>query len=261
MRIEDLDRERCSPEIAERQLADLAAIGIDWDGPVEIQTEHGARCESALATLEREGLLYPCFCTRAQRAAQAPHGAPGRYSGRCRDLPEAEARRLVAEGGRASVRAMLGGARTEWHDLALGPMSGVADDPIVRRADGVFAYNLAVVADDCAVGVDQVVRGADLVDSVPVQAALCDALGFARPLWAHVPLVLGADGERLAKRAGGATLAERVARGQGPQRVLSLLGSSLGLCSAEDEVTGADLLGRFDPAGLPREEWILPQAP
>jgi glutamyl-tRNA synthetase len=261
MRIEDLDRERCDPAIAERQLADLASLGIEWDGPVETQSEHSDRCESALAILEREGLTYPCFCTRAERAAQAPHGSPGRYSGRCRELSREEHDRLLAAGRRPSLRARVGGQPVAWDDLVLGPASGLSDDPIVRRADGVFAYNLAVVVDDSAAGVDQVVRGDDLADSVPVQAALGDALGLPRPQWAHVPLVLGEDRERLAKRGGGVTLAQRLEQGQGPDRVLALLGSSLGLCASGDAVTAADLLGRFDPASLPREAWVLPQAP
>ena len=260
MRIEDLDTDRCRPEFEARQLADLAAIGIEWDAPVERQSEHTPRHEQAVAKLTSAGLTYPCFCTRAQRAASAPHGIQGSYSGRCRQLTKAQQDELAAAGRKPSLRARLGATEVSWDDGILGNQSGVADDPIIRRADGVFAYNLAVVIDDNAAGVDQVVRGDDLAASVPVQAGLCDALGIARPQWIHVPLVTDQAGHRLAKRNGGTTLAERLAAGQSVSQVVSLLGASLELCSEGERVSAADLLDRFDPTCLPQTSWALPPA-
>ena len=255
MRIEDLDSDRCEPSIAQRQLSDLAALGINWSEPIEWQSEQRERHAAAVAQLAADGRVYECFCTRAERAAEAPHGDQGRYSNRCRTLTHAERSSLLAEGRKPSLRARLDDAEVEWTDGVLGSMSGIADDPIIRRADGVFAYNLAVVVDDAAQGVDQVVRGDDLAHAVPVQAALCDALGLPRPQWIHVPLVLGADGSRLAKRNGGTTLAELRAAGTRPGELLALLGSSLGLCDPRDAVTARDLLDGFRPELIPHEPW------
>jgi len=260
MRIEDLDTDRCRPEFETSQLADLAAIGIEWDNPTERQSEHTARYEQAVAKLTSAELTYPCFCTRAERAASAPHGAQGLYSGRCSKLTKAQQHELAASGRKPSLRARLGSAEVTWSDGILGSQSGLADDPIIRRADGVFAYNLAVVVDDNAAGVDQVVRGDDLAHAVPVQAGLCDALGIARPSWIHVPLVTDHAGNRLAKRSGGATLAERVAAGQSVGEVVALLGASLELCAPSDQVTSADLVERFNPTSLPHTTWALPPA-
>jgi len=257
VRVEDLDAERCDEQIAERQLADMAAIGLEWDAPVEVQSHHSQRCADAIEQLELAGLTYPCFCTRAERVAQAPHGSQGGYSGRCRDLTEAERRRFTAEGRTPSLRARLGDATVEWNDLVLGASSGIADDPIVRRADGVFAYNLAVVVDDAASGIDQVVRGDDLAHAVPVQAALCDALAITRPEWAHVPLVVDTNGDRLSKRNAGTTLAELLSAGLTTQQVLAMIGASLGLCAADDAVQPQTLLDRFNPSALPTTPWVF----
>jgi glutamyl-tRNA synthetase len=133
----------------------------------------------------------------------------------------------------------------EVEDGLLGPVAGTVDDFVVRRGDGVPAYNLAVVVDDAAQGVDQVVRGADLADSTPRQAWLGRTLGLPEPSYAHVPLVLGPDGARLAKRHGAVTLREQAAP------VIPLLARTLGLALADEHVTATDLLDRFDPARLP----------
>jgi glutamyl-tRNA synthetase len=257
VRVEDLDTERCDLQTAERQLADMAAIGLEWDSPVEVQSHHSRRCADAIERLELAGLTYPCFCTRAERAAQAPHGSQGSYSGLCRDLSDADRERFEAEGRKPSLRVRLGDVTVEWNDLMLGASSGVADDPIVRRADGVFAYNLAVVVDDAASCVDQVVRGSDLAHAVPVQAALCDALAIQRPEWAHVPLVVDSNGDRLAKRNAGTTLAELLAVGLSTQQVLAMIGTSLGICAADENVKPETLLNRFDPSALPATPWVF----
>jgi glutamyl-tRNA synthetase len=207
-RIEDLDRGRVRPGVEERQLADLAAVGVDWDGPVVRQSERAELYAEAVRRLD----TYPCFCTRAEirEAASAPHGAlpEGAYPGTCRDLSAVERAAFEAAGRPPALRVRAGGARVEVQDSLVGQVSSVVDDFVVRRGDGTYAYNLAVVVDDAAQGVTQVVRGADLAESTPRQAWLARTLGLAEPSYAHVPLVLGPDGARLAKRHGAVTLRE-----------------------------------------------------
>lgn len=251
VRVEDLDRGRSRPEHERSQLADLAAIGLDWDGEVVRQSERGALYAAAIARLD----TYPCYCTRAEirEAASAPHGRPGRYPGTCRELTAAQRARREAAGRPPALRLRADGARVAFEDRVLGRYEGVVDDIVVRRNDGTAAYNLAVVVDDADQGVGEVVRGADLIDATPAQLFLAEALGLARPAHAHVPLVLGADGARLAKRghtrsgSGGVTLADRRARGEDAEAVRTRLLESVGLPGALDEALAA-----FDPGALPR---------
>ena len=251
MRIEDLDRGRVRPGVEERQLADLAAIGVDWDGPVVRQSERLDLYAEALSRLEAAGLVYPCFCTRAEirEAASAPHGAlpEGAYPGTCRELSPAErAARAEATGRQPALRVRAGGARVQVEDRLMGPLSGTVDDFVVRRGDGAYAYNLAVVVDDADQGVDQVVRGADLAESTPRQAWLARTLGLAEPVYAHVPLVLGHDGARLAKRHGAVTLREVA-----PDEARRWIARSVGLAE------GADPLEAFDARRLPTQPTVF----
>ena len=261
MRVEDLDRSRVRPGIEERQLADLRAIGIDWDGPVLRQSERMGLYEEAVARLDDEGLLYPCYCTRKEirAAVSAPHGIPAadRYPGTCQELTGAERAERAAAGRPPALRVRAGGTRVAFEDRLLGHQEGETDDFVVRRNDGVPAYQLAVVVDDAAQGVGEVVRGADLVDSTPRQILLTRLLGLPVPRYAHVPLVLGPDGERLAKRHGAVTLEDLIARGDGPGDVLAWMARSLGLAGPGEKPAIEDLLARFDPDRLPREptEW------
>jgi glutamyl-tRNA synthetase len=204
VRMEDLDAGRVRPGVAEEQLADLAAIGIDWDGEVVFQSRRTALYEDALSRLD----VYECFCTRAEirAAASVPHGPVGAYPGTCLRLTEAERAEKRASGRPPALRVRAGGARVAFEDRLHGHVEGVVDDFVVRRNDGAFAYNLAVVVDDAEQGVEEVVRGDDLLDSTPRQLFLARALGLAEPRHAHVPLVLGPDGQRLAKRHGAVTL-------------------------------------------------------
>jgi glutamyl-tRNA synthetase len=247
MRMEDLDRQRVRPGAEERQLADLAAIGLDWDGPVVRQSERLDLYEEALEPLD----TYPCFCTRAEirEAASAPHGPVGSYPGTCREVSAAQRAEREAAGRPPALRVRAGGARVEVDDALLGRIAGPVDDFVVRRGDGVHAYNLAVVVDDAAQGVDQVVRGSDLADSTPRQAWLARTLGAGEPSYTHVPLVLGPDGARLAKRHGAVTLREL-----DPGAVVAMLAEGLGLAEPGERVTAAELLGRFDPAQIPAED-------
>ncbi|AYF77139.1 tRNA glutamyl-Q(34) synthetase GluQRS [Nocardia yunnanensis] len=254
MRVEDLDRVRQGA--AARQLEDLAAIGLDWDPPVVRQSERLPLYEAALARLTAAGLTYECFCTRReiQQAVTAPHGPLGAYPGTCRNLTERERRQRRDAGRPAALRLRADVTEFTVTDRLLGEYRGAVDDLVLRRGDGTPAYNLAVVVDDADQGIDQVVRGDDLLPSTPRQAYLATLLDLPVPEYAHVPLVLNPAGQRLAKRDGAVTLRDRVARGETPRQVFEALAASLGY----DEVnTPSDLLERFRPETLPREPWRL----
>lgn len=247
VRVEDLDRVRAGSE--EQQLADLRDLGIDWDGPVVRQSERRAVVDSAVAALDSAGLTYPCFCTRreVQEAPSAPHLPPGAYPGTCRDLSDDE-RALRALERPAALR--LRSTTTSWtvHDVLHGDVEGAVDDVVLRRNDGVPAYNLAVVVDDADQGVDQVVRGDDLLTSAPRQAYLASLLGHPAPTYAHVPLAVNTQGARLAKRDGAVTLREL-----GRDRAWAMIRDSLGLAGDSP----ADLLPSFAPDALPRSPWTV----
>jgi glutamyl-tRNA synthetase len=254
VRVEDLDAGRVRPGLAEAQLVDLAALGLDWDGPVEAQSARRGLYAAALASLD----VYECFCTRAEirESASAAHGPPDHYPGTCRSLTASERAARRAAGRVPALRVRAGGT-IGFVDRLLGPHSGPVDDFVVRRNDGAFAYNLAVVVDDAEQGVTEVVRGDDLLDTTPRQLLLARLLGLAEPAYAHVPLVLGPDGARLAKRHGAVTLGERRAIGEGPADVLALLARSLGLAGDGERVSATELIGRFDPGRLPRAATVL----
>lgn len=237
LRIEDLDHDRSRAEHEAGQLADLRAIDLDWDGQPVRQS---ARTDLYVAALERLD-TYPCFCTRAEirEAASAPHGAlpEGAYPGTCRELGPAERAQRERDGRPPALRVRACDA---------------VDDFVVRRNDGAFAYNLAVVVDDAEQGIEQVVRGADLEDTTPRQEWLAGALGVAAVDYRHVPLVLGPDGARLAKRHGAVALADRA---EPPAQVRGLLAESLGLPGGEPSMD--ELLAAFDADALPTEPWVL----
>jgi len=261
MRVEDLDAGRVRPGLAEAQLADLAAIGLDWEAPVMTQSERLEHYAAAIARLEADGRLYPCYCTRREirEAASAPHGPlpEGAYPGTCRELSAAERAERERLGRPPALRLRAGGERVAFDDALVGHVEAVVDDVVVRRNDGAPAYNLAVVVDDAAQGVEQVVRGADLAEGTPRQILLARVLGLPVPSYAHVPLVLGADGARLAKRHGAVTLADRLALGETPARVRGELMRTVGLAGPGEEPSMDALLARFDPARLPREPTTL----
>ena len=261
LRIDDLDSSRVRPGIAEAQIADLAALGLEWDGPVVRQSDRLELYRAAIARLDGAGLLYPCYCTRAEirEAASAPHGPPadGTYPGTCRHL-DAAAR---AERERASrppaLRLRAAGTVVAFSDRLLGARRDAVDDLVVRRSDGAPAYNLAVVVDDAAQRVREVVRGADLLETTARQLHLGALLGLPAPSHAHVPLVLGPDGARLAKRHGAVTLADRAARGESPLDVRALLAGSVGLAAPGERPSLDELLERFDPSAIPSEPSVL----
>jgi glutamyl-tRNA synthetase len=261
LRVEDLDPQRSKPEYERQQIEDLSSLGLDWDGPVLRQSERFDVYDAAIADLAQRDLLYPCFCTRREvrEAASAPHGElpEGAYPGTCRDLSRRARLRLAERGRKPALRLRADAARIEFADALLGERAGVVDDFVVRRADGVPAYNVAVVVDDALQGIGEVVRGADLLATTPRQILLARLLGFAEPRYVHVPLVLGPDGERLAKRHGAVTLADREALGEAPQQVLGWLARSAGLAPPREAYSAAELIESFDLRAIPREPTVF----
>ncbi|MET0459738.1 MAG: tRNA glutamyl-Q(34) synthetase GluQRS [Ilumatobacteraceae bacterium] len=247
IRVEDLDRANSSRAKEAQQLADLARIGLDWDPPVVRQSERFDRYDAAIAGLTAAGSTYECFCSRREirEAVAAPHVDDVAYPGTCRELSASEraARRSTRP---PAVRLRSTGEDVTIHDAIAGSFTGRADDVVLRRNDGVPAYNLAVVVDDAAQGVTDVVRGDDLLPSTPRQVVLQRLLGLPPVRYVHVPLVVGADGHRLAKRDGAVTLDDLGAAGVPPERVVGALGSSLGLGPGGRAVLAGDLLDGFD---------------
>lgn len=254
LRMEDLDRVTASRahEVAQRD--DLAAIGIDWDGEVWRQSERFRLHDAAIARLEAAGATYECYCSRREmrEAVAAPHDAARAvYPGTCRELSEPERRRRRDERSPA-IRFRASSSPVAVDDLVAGPVVGVPWDVVLRRNDGVPAYNLAVVVDDAAAGIDVVVRGDDLLVATPSQLAIGRALGLPPPRHAHVPLVVGADGQRLAKRDGAVTLPELAATGLDAADVRSFLAVSLGIADVGETVEPGDLVERFDVGSFVR---------
>jgi glutamyl-tRNA synthetase len=258
LRIEDLDAGRVRPGVAEQQIADLTALGIAFDGVPVVQSARGKAYEAALERLA--GRTYECFCTRREiaEAASAPHDEQlgrRRYPGTCRNLTGAD--RAARRTGRTpALRLRADDAEFTVTDALHGDVAGVVDDIVLRRNDGVAAYNLAVVVDDAGSGIDQVVRGDDLLAAAVNQAYLATLLGTEPPTYAHVPLAVNADGRRLAKRDGAVTLADLAAVGMTPPDVLAQIAASLDLARHGESVVLPELLARFDPDSLPRQPWI-----
>lgn len=261
MRIEDLDAPRVRPGSMEAILDDLRWLGIDWDegpdvgGPHApyLQSQRLDRYEWSFELLRARGHVYPCTCSRKEiaEAASAPHGEEPVYPGICRDRPSHPERppawRFRMDAPPAFVDAIAGPSR---------PGLGEGDF-VVRRADGVFAYQLAVVVDDREMQITEVVRGDDLLASTPRQIALHRALGEGEPTWMHVPLVVGADGQRLAKRHGAVGIDELRAAGTSAETVVAFLASTLGMRGFAGEVPARELIGRFDPDRVPRAPAVI----
>jgi glutamyl-tRNA synthetase len=253
LRVEDLDRARAGAEA--KQLRDLAAIGITWDGAVVRQTDRGDVYNKVIGRLTDAGLTYECFCTRReiQEAPSAPHAPQGAYPGTCRNLEPAELE-FKRSTRPAAIRLRSTVAEYAVNDVLHGEFTGMVDDFVLRRNDGVTAYNLAVVVDDAAQGIDQVVRGDDLLPSTPRQAYLASLLNMPVPEYVHVPLVVNSDGDRLAKRDGAVTLGDLALAGVPVDEVRDRLLESLGLPAGTLE----QALATFQPDSLPRQAWVWP---
>ncbi len=272
LRIEDLDTARCPRKYAQQMEEDLRWLGLTWDegptvggpdGPYE-QSQRTALYEQALRTLEDKGLVYPCFCTRAElHAASAPHREDGQvlYSGACRNLTAAE----IAEKSKTRAPAM----RLRVPDRAYGFVDGhmgpyrenlaqSCGDFLLRRSDGMFAYQLAVVVDDAAMGVTEVVRGEDLLDSTPRQLYLYDLLGLRAPVFYHLPLLLAADGRRLSKRNADAGLDDLRGR-VSAQEILGKLAYLAGFNPGCQPKSAEQLIDDFDWDKVPQSDIRLPE--
>lgn len=250
MRIEDIDRPRVVPGAADRICRDHEWLGLDWDeGPI-LQSSRLDAYERALQRLEERGLVYSCTCSRKEIAeiASAPHGEEGpRYPGTCR-------RRGHQPGRPAAIRFIFDDPSPGFEDLVQGRFApgGVGGDFVLRRADGIWAYQLAVVVDDAEMAITEVIRGEDLLASTPRQIALYRALGYGTPLFAHVGLVLDAEGVRLSKRHGATAIESLRLQGRSPEEVIGLLAHSLGLTPTASPVRAEELIDRFALAEISR---------
>ena len=263
LRLEDLDPDRCRREYCDQVMRDLEWLGLDWDGQPVYQSRRSHLYAQAFRALEEQGLLYPCYCTRAQRlAASAPHRSDGVqvYDGRCRTLT-AEQRAELGRLRAPAWRVMVPEEEISFTDRVQGPygenLARDCGDFILRRSDGVYAYQLAVVVDDGEMGVTQVVRGSDLLSSTPRQLWLQSRLGLPHPEYGHVPLLLSPDGRRLAKRDRDLELGQLQARFSAPELV-GLLAHAAGLIPEAAPVTPRQLLPLFSWEKLPRADLHLP---
>lgn len=267
-RIEDLDRVRAGA--AASQLDVFAALGVVPDEVPLVQSERLTVYADAVDSLAEAGRLYECYCSRRdiQQAPSAPHAPPGAYPGTCRSLGEGERERrraeLAAAGRQPALRLRTENTEITVADSLLGTITAPVDDFVLRRGDGVFAYNLTVVVDDAASGVDEVLRGDDLASSAPRQAHLGRLLGAGEQSWLHVPLVLGESGARLAKRDGAVTFEELTALGWTPADVVEWVWHSLGGGTEEGRTLGTrpwrsidDLVEGVDFASLRREPSVF----
>ncbi|MDY3906132.1 MAG: tRNA glutamyl-Q(34) synthetase GluQRS [Lawsonibacter sp.] len=259
LRLEDLDPDRCRAEYCDQVMRDLEWLGLDWDGAPMYQSRRTEAYAAAFETLGKRGLVYPCYCTRAERlAASAPHRSDGAvlYDGRCRRLPPEE-RKTLAKTRRPAWRVQVPKKTITFCDLIQGEykeeLTGDCGDFILRRSDGVYAYQLAVVVDDGAMGVTQVVRGSDLLDSTPRQLWLQEELGLPHPQYGHVPLLLAPDGRRLAKRDRDAELGQLKERYTAPELV-GRLAHAAGLIPEYAPVTPEELIPLFSWDKVPRED-------
>lgn len=266
LRIEDIDSPRIKPGSAQQACEDLRWLGLDWDGPPLVQTSRLATYRDALARLQAQELVYPCTCTRSDidNAASAPHAEHEGpiYPGTC-------------AGRRAGDIAALGDRPVAWRFRVRGPLPGFADgfrgmtrvpagaaggDFVVWKSAGTPAYQLAVVVDDAAQGVTEVIRADDLVPSTPRQLLLYEALGLPPPRFAHVPLAVGPDGRRLAKRHGDTRLESLRAAGVRPDELVGLLAWSCGWLPRPQATTPHELLRLFSLDRIPRTPFVLEPA-
>lgn len=260
VRMEDLDRVTSSLDHEAAQLRSLAALGLDWDGPVLRQSERFGAYRRAIDRLRALDLVYPCFCTRREirmeieSASRAPNGRlpDGAYPGTCRQLSASQRAERERTGRSPAWRLRSNGESVEVRDRISGRFVGAVDDVVLARSDGVPAYNLAVVVDDAAQRVTRVVRGDDLLTSTPRQMLLQRLLELPTPTYLHVPLVLGDDGSRLAKRHGAVTMVDLGREGWRPIEVLAALARSLGLAAASERPGLDELVARYDPETVPR---------
>jgi len=261
LRIEDLDRERSKSCFVDAVQRDFVRLGLTWDAGPFFQHDRDEAYRAALQSLEKRGLVYPCYCTRADlHAASAPHrGEKPVYPGTCRRLTDAERARREREGRSGAARLVVPDRVVSLHDLVQGDyaqnLAADCGDFLVRRADGAFAYQLAVVVDDADQGVNSVVRGVDLLCSTPQQIYLQELLGLPHARYAHVPLIVGELNRRLLKRDRDAALDELMVRFKTPEAIIGHIAGITGLASSADPITPEALLAEFS---LERLQGIFP---
>lgn len=269
LRMEDLDEERCRPEYAQSLADDLLWLGLNWDDGWKpgdrrfLQSRRTAQYEHAVNVLQEQGLLYSCYCNRRERlTANAPHASDGAviYSGRCRHLEEKERAELEGSGRRAALRIQVPheqisvvdgnyGTYTEWLDESCG-------DFILRRSDGVYAYQLAVVVDDAEMGINRVVRGRDLLSSTPRQIWLFEKLGYKPPEYCHTPLLTDSIGRRLSKRERDLDM-ESLRRQTTPETLLGFLAHTAGLIDHPEAVSATELISEFSWERVSKQDKIV----
>lgn len=260
LRMEDLDPQRCRKEYAHQIREDLRWLGLDWDQEQPYQSDRSEAYAEAFSRLSAQGLIYPCYCTREElHAASAPHAADGTavYAGTCRDLTAAErAKKTKTPAWRIRVPDRVISVEDGVQGRYAEDLARDCGDFILRRADGVFAYQLAVVLDDDAGGVTEVTRGRDLLSSSPRQRYLQDLLGLSYVSYFHVPLLVDETGRRLSKRDGDLDLAALRQRMDAPE-LLGRLAWAAGLLEEYRSVTAADLIPLFRWDRVRREDLVI----
>lgn len=260
LRIEDIDPQRSKQEYAELIMDDLHWLGLDWDEGPYYQSERGDIYEHYLKQLTDNGLTYPCYCTRADiLATQAPHESDGRvvYKGTCRNLAPgvktgpAAIRTKVPSEGKGILSFTDGHYGMQTIDLTTH-----CGDFIVRRKDGAWAYQLAVVVDDALMGINEVVRGCDLLLSSPQQIYLAQQLGFAPPHFTHLPLLCNKQGQRLSKRDQSLDMAA-LRTSNTPEEIIGMLAHAAGLQQSNEPITAQELVGEFSWDKIPTNNIIM----
>ncbi len=256
LRIEDLDEARSKPRFADLIQQDLELLGLTWDDGPFYQSVRGEAYEEAFQHISEQARLYPCFCTRADlTAASAPHlGEKAVYPGTCHHLSPAEAEKRIRSGEYAAWRVEVPSRSFCFEDALQGSygqqLAEGCGDFILRRKDGAFAYQLAVVVDDASQGVTSVTRGIDLLSSTPQQMFLQDLLGYPHPEYLHIPLLVNEQGRRLSKRDGDASLEEMLSRFRTPQGIIGHIAFLAGLQPEDEPVSPDELIAVYDQDSL-----------
>ncbi len=266
MRVEDLDGPRVKAASAEQILHELRWLGLDWEGPVVYQSARAERYRCALQKLAALGAAYPCACSRkdVEQAASAPNQGDvvATYPGTCRGKYASAEQAQALTGRPAAWRVMTDNSPIAVDDRFAGPsrfcLGELGGDFVIFKSDGLAAYQLAVVVDDAEFGVDAIVRGDDLLDSAARQMHLRKLLGLSpQPEYWHLPLVVGTDGRRLAKRHGDTRLSFYRNGGTSPQQILGLMGYWSGILPQRQDATMEELLAHFDLARVPRRQVVF----